>query len=240
MREHLLGRLAASLVLVTFLVPLTASADDDDGKRRSLLDAQLTQFNGGCPPNPDEQPGGCIDVQFSVHRAPVCANGPNENVGDYSISMVREFAPEGEPSPLAGGSSTLVRAGDGVAFNLSTSDLAPNAPYTVWWVGFNPDNPCIDESTKTCSCTGNDLRPDKDSVFYATGGMSDRLGTATFAGNVEYGKLPMGFDQIPVFDTPDGPITFNAPLENGAEIHFVIRAHGPALRGRGRRGGDDD
>lgn len=234
MREHLLGRLAASLVLVTFLVPLTASADDDDGKRRSLLDAQLTQFNGGCPPNPDEQPGGCIDVQFSVHRAPVCDNGPNENVGDYSISMVREFAPEGEPSPLAGGSSTLVRAGDGVAFNLSTSDLAPNAPYTVWWVGFNPDNPCIDESTKTCSCTGNDLRPDKDSVFYATGGMSDRLGTATFAGNVEYKTLPDGVDQVPF--APD----FANGLQLGAEIHFVIRAHGPALRGRGRRGGDDD
>lgn len=29
-------------------------------------DVQLTQFDGGCPP------GGCVDVQVSVHRSPFC------------------------------------------------------------------------------------------------------------------------------------------------------------------------
>ena len=188
-----------------------------NGEGSAQLMAQLTQFNGGCPPNPSDDPAGCIDVQFSIHRAPVCANGPNALIGDtYSISMVREFS-----SALAGGSSTLVRADDGLAFNLSTTGLAPNAPYTVWFVGFNPGNPCIVEGGE-CTCGGEDI----DSVFWGTGGMTDSLGSATFTGNINYGELPGGIDQVPF---PG----FANPVFEGAEIHFVIRAHGPALKGNG-------
>ncbi len=244
MKTNLPCRLAALLALVAFVFPMTALADDDDkGKKRSLLEAQLTEFNGGCPPNPSEEPGGCIDVQFSEHRASHCITGPNVNIENFSIGMVRAF---GDPAPLSGGSSILVRADDGIALSLSTTDLAPNAPYTVWWVGFNPDdpndpnedgNPCV----ALCNCSGDQLRPDDDSIFYATGGMTDSLGSATFSANVEYGELPAGIDQIPEFDDgAGGTISFGAPHLEGAEIHPVIRAHGKALKGKRRRGGDDD
>ena len=136
--------------------------------------------------------------------------------------MVREFGSEA----LAGGSSTLVRAGDGVAFNLSTTGLSPNAPYTVWWVGFNPGNECIVDGGE-CTCGEADI----DSVFWAAGAMTDELGSATFIGNVEYGVLPDGYDQVPF------PELFPNPLEEGAEIHFVIRGHGPALKGSGNGNG---
>ncbi len=36
------------------------------------LEDQLTQFNGGCPPNPVDDLEGCVDVQFSVHRSRQC------------------------------------------------------------------------------------------------------------------------------------------------------------------------
>lgn len=212
------------MLIVALAIPSRTLADDDDD--RDLLLEQLTQFNGGCPPNPEGELSGCIDVQFSIHRAPVCDNGPNANLGIYSFSMVREFREitEATEDPLAGGSSTLVRAGDGVAFDLSTTGLAPNAPYTMWVVGFNPDNSCINAADSKCTCGSNDI----DAVFWGAGAMSDQLGSATFIGNANYDVLPDGPDQVPF------PDLFPESLELGAEIHFVIRAHGPALIG------DDD
>jgi len=202
-------------IAVLLLHSALADADEDN----AALMAQLTQFNGGCPPNALEMPGGCIDVQFSVHRAPSCFNGPNVDVGGYSFSMVRD----NDDAALEGGSSTLVRAGDGLAFNLISNGSAPKAPYTVWWVGFNPDNPCITDDPGVCTCGPASLRPGQDSIFYATGAMSDLLGTATFAGEINYGEIPQGFDQVPF-----GGL-FGVGIQQGAEIHFVVRAHGPAL-----------
>lgn len=210
------------LSLVVSGLPLGAQADDR-GRGQGRLLEQLTQFDGGCEINQ------CEDVQFSIHRAPVCPNGPSADLGDYSVSMVREFSGE-----LSGGSSSLVRAVDGLSFNFSSTGLRQNAPYTVWWVAFNPGNECV-SSEDPCSCTADSLRPGADSVFYATGAMTDRLGTVHFAGNINYGEVPAGFDQVPF-----GGL-FGVGIEPGAEIHFVIRDHGPALRGGGRRDfeGDD-
>ena len=142
--------------------------------------------------------------------------------------MVREFS-----GRLSGGTSTLVRADDGLSFDLSSTELRHNAPYTVWWVAFNPDNDCI-SSDEPCNCSMESLRPGMDAVFYATGAMTDRLGTVQFSGNVDYGEVPTGFDQVPF-----GGL-FGAGIQPGAEIHFVIRDHGPALRGRARREDRDD
>ena len=210
----------ASFAIAVLLVPVYSVADDDRGRGHSRLKAQLTQFDGGCPPNALESPDGCIDVQFSIHTLPSCTDGPTVNVDGYSISMIRDNA----DASLEGGSSTLVRAGDGLAFNFTTNGLRPNAPYTVWWVAFNPDNPCV----AACDCGGLSLRPSLDSIFYATGAMTDVLGTVTFAGEVKYGEVPDGFDQVPF-----GGL-FPAGIDEGAEIHFVVRGHGPALRGGGR------
>lgn len=202
----------AVLILVATCFGGSAAFADSD-----RLIEQLTQFNGGCPPNDD-----CDNAQFSIHRAPVCPNGPDASVtGTFSVSMVRQV--DAASPPLRGGSSTLVRASDGVAINLSTAGLRPNAPYTIWWVAFNPDNPCISNAVD-CNCGGGDLRPGQDSVLYAGGAMSDLLGNAHFAAHIDYGQVPSGEGQV----TP-----MNAPIESGAEIHLVIRGHGEALKGNG-------
>jgi len=210
-----------ALPLAALILPFGTEADDRNNGHSRLVE-QLTQFDGGCPPNQ------CEDVQFSIHRATVCLNGPNAGIDRYSVSMVREFS-----GHLSGGSSTLVRADDGLAFNLTTTSLRPNSPHTIWWVAFNPDNPCI-SNEDPCSCSAEALRPGADSVFYATGAMSDRLGSVSFAGNVEYGEVPAGIDQIPF-----GGL-FGVGIQPGAEIHFVVRAHGPALDGGGHRDQDHD
>lgn len=212
----------AVLSLLLSSLPLGAQADDR-GKGHSRVLDQLTQFDGGCETNQ------CEDVRFSIHRAPVCPNGPNASLDNYSVSMVREYSGD-----LSGGASMLVRAEDGLSFDLSATGLRQNAPYTVWWVAFNPGNECI-SSEDPCSCTADSLRPGVDSVFYATGAMTDRLGTVNFAGNINYGTVPTGFDQVPF-----GGL-FGVGIQPGAEIHFVIRDHGPAMQGGGRRDfGDDD
>lgn len=45
------------------------------------LEAQLTEFNGGCTKTSDDDPPGdaCFDVQFSVHRSPVCRPGDDDD-----------------------------------------------------------------------------------------------------------------------------------------------------------------
>lgn len=211
--KRFFGSVIVTLFLAALALPSHTLADDDD---RELLLEQLTQFNGGCPPNPVEEVGGCIDVQFAIHRSDsVCNGNPSESIGDVSITEVRKISDES----LAGGSSTLVRSEDGVSYSLSTGELAPDAPYTNWWVAFNPDNECL----ATCDCDGSDLRGDRDSVFWATGAVTDILGHATFSANVDFGSLPDGEDQVPF--SPD----FANPIEPGAEIHIVVRAHGPKL-----------
>ena len=223
-------RMLISFAIAAVLLSHISLADGNRGRGRAALKAQLTQFDGGCPPNPLEVIGGCIDVQFSVHRAPSCTNGPNANINGYSISMIRDNA----DAALEGGSSTLVRASDGLAFNLISNGLARNAPYTVWWVGFNPDNTCITDDPAVCTCGPDRLRAGQDSIFYATGAMSDKLETATFAGEIIYGEVPDGFDQVPFGGA------FGVGIQEGAEIHFVVRAHGRALKGNRGRGSDSD
>lgn len=210
-----------TLLLIVPGVPLVVQADHR-GNGHGRLYAQLTQFDGGCEINQ------CEDVQFSIHRAPVCPNGPNANLENYSVSMVREFSLD-----LSGGASTLVRAEDGLSFSLTAAGLRQNAPYTVWWVAFNPGNECI-SSVNPCNCSVESLRPGVDSVFYATGAMTDRLGSVNFTGNIDYDEVPTGFDQVPF-----GGL-FGVGVQPGAEVHFVIRDHGPALRGGGRRDSGDD
>jgi len=218
-----------AVVAAAFIFPTLAIADDDDDDRRgpppSRLLQQLTQFNGGCPPHPVDEPGGCIDVQFAVHRNhPNCVGNPSETLGDVSFTEVRNF-----DGSLVGGSSTLVRSADGLSYDLITGELAPDAPYTNWWVAFQADNPCL----ATCDCEGIDLRPGQDSVFWATGALSDILGQAVFAANVDFGAVPDGKDQTPFPAFANG-------IEPGAEIHIVVRAHGPGLPGRSGKGEADD
>lgn len=138
-----------------------------------------------------------------------------------SFAGVEEF-------PVAGGdavdgASILLRNDEGVAYTFSTRSLRRAAPYTNWWVNFNNPEDC----TTPCACSDVDFgNPEVDiGVFWATGRVTNGFGQADFSAQVAYGDLPGGEDQVPFAPA------FASPIEPGAEIHLIVRAHGPRLRG---------
>ena len=116
------------------------------------------------------------------------------------------------------GSSILVRTETGIAYTLSTRELAPGAAYTNWWVAFNNPEDCVDP----CNCSDVDFaNPDEViSVFWATGRVADSNGQGDFAANVDFGELPSNPDQV-AFGLAN-------PIEPGAEVHVIVRTHGEA------------
>ncbi len=132
-----------------------------------------------------------------------------------SISRVGKF-----DGGDADGASMLTRTRNGVAYSLNTRELAPDVPYTNWWITFNNPEKCF----KRCACGEADFdNPKVDiGVFWATGRISDAYGQAAFSAEVEYGELPGEADQVPF---PD----FDSPIKRGAEIHLVVRGHGPRI-----------
>lgn len=126
----------------------------------------------------------------------------------------------GDTDAEISGASSLTWSRDGVGFDYNTADLEPDAPYTMWWVTFNRPRKCL----SACECGLVDLAdPAVDAgVFFAGGRMTDQHGQADFAGEIDYGELPTGEDQIPF---PG----IEAAIKRRSEIHLVVREHGEAL-----------
>ena len=116
------------------------------------------------------------------------------------------------------GTSDLVRTVDGVSMNIDTTDL-PIGAYSVWWVIFNDPSMCSDGE-----CGENDVLPPPGtkgamvSPVWATGGIvgPDRMGHFS-------ASLGVGPDAIP------GQVLWGDGLTDpmGAEIHMILRYHGP-------------
>lgn len=143
----------------------------------------------------------------------------DDEASEISFAQVEEFPVAG--GEVVDGASILIRKEEGVAYTFSTRGLRRAAPYTNWWVTFN--NP---EACKTpCVCSDVDFaNPDVDiGVFWATGRVTNGFGQADFSAQIDYGALPGGEDQVPF--APD----FASAIEPGAEIHVIVRAHGPRL-----------
>ena len=124
-------------------------------------------------------------------------------------------------NPQTRGTSDLVRTVDGIAMNIDTTDL-PVGAYTVWWVIFNNPVGCSDGE-----CGENDVLPPPGTVeaevaaTWATGGIvgPDRMGHFS-------ARLGVGADAAPG-QTLWGELT--NPM--GAEVHLIVRYHGPAVWG---------
>lgn len=114
------------------------------------------------------------------------------------------------------GASTLIRTGKNVGYHAVLRNLEPGAAYTNWFVTFNEPQNCA----VPCSCGVADLFTPavETGIFFATGGVADAYGRASFAGETNWGEVPGGFDQAPA---PFG-------AEPDAEVHIVVRTHGPA------------
>ena len=119
------------------------------------------------------------------------------------------------------GSATLIRTREGVKLDLHTTDLNAGDAYTIWWIIFNNPAACAD------GCAGSDLQGTpgvEGSVMNATGRVADGDGNGSFSA-----FLPVGFIHT---NPSSGNLRqpFGPGLQNleGAEIHVVVRSHGPS------------
>ncbi|MDJ0946550.1 MAG: hypothetical protein QNJ30_24135 [Kiloniellales bacterium] len=144
-----------------------------------------------------------------------------DEAASVSFAGVKEFDAAG--GGVVDGATILHRGAEGVAYTFSTRDLQRAAPYTNWWVTFNNPEAC----TTPCACSDVDFENAAVDigVFLATGRVSNGFGQAEFAAEIDYGELPDGRDQVPFAPA------FASPIEPGAEIHLIVRAHGPRLFG---------
>ena len=123
----------------------------------------------------------------------------------------------GTGEPIEESLATLTRNPDGVEINLETT--LDEGTYTLWWVLFNDPEYCVD------GCGGDDLgNPSVNaSVIYAAGQVVDKAGTVSFSALLPEKYLPQGPDQVR---------SGEGLLESfGAEIHAIIRTHGPEIPG---------
>lgn len=118
------------------------------------------------------------------------------------------------------GDARLARTDTGVSYNLRTTGLEKGHATSIWWVIFNNPEHCA-----TTPCTVSDLFvPDVDPAVMAGGGnMVGASGNSAYAGHLNEGQI-----------TNEHPLLQNGPGlvdARGAEIHLVVRSHGPVIPG---------
>ena len=156
-----------------------------------------------------------------------------DDMPEAVTTTVHYFA---DASEVEGASASLTRYENGLVMALHTSDLNQDETYTVWWVVFNEPGNCSD------ACGENDIfifegdEPVLDennnlvlnvegveaaniSVLFASGAYVDDDGIGHFGGITGLGDRP---------GTIFGPGVVN-PLT--AEVHLVVRTHGPVVEG---------
>jgi hypothetical protein len=124
------------------------------------------------------------------------------------------------------GDARLARTDTGVTYNLRTSGLTGGDAVSIWWVIFNNPEYCLDDDGYYGGdCELSDLFLEKvDAAVQAAGGhVIGNSGRAGFAGHLNEGQIT---NEHPMF--LDGPGLTDA---RGAEIHLVVRTHGPVIPG---------
>jgi hypothetical protein len=152
---------------------------------------------------------GILCVGLTVQPALRAASVTTTSVSDF---------PEGPVSP--GSSSTLVRNDTGVSATFLVSGLNPGVVYTFWWLVFNEPENCSPPA-----CNLDDVVPFPGN---SAAGVSLLFGAGQVIGNSGSGHYGA---RLAVGDTTGaffGPGLVD-PL--GAEIHIVLRSHGPVVDG---------
>jgi hypothetical protein len=150
----------------------------------------------------------------------VAQKGQSGNV-KTTITKVVQFGNASITIPYAGAS--LLRNNEGVFGTISTSGLAPGHVVTLWWAVFNEPDACAG-----LVCAPPDLNNAlvNGSLQLGGGEVVGESGRADFDGYLGVGDNT-GFYRLPMF--PNMPDPAPGILDSkGAEIHLVIRDHGPA------------
>lgn len=160
---------------------------------------------------------GCLLLLLTV----TLANAQREERGNVktSIAPVVQFTNLSAVIPYAGAS--LSRNNSGVFGTISTSGIAPGNVVTLWWAIFNnphacASTPCVPIDLNTPAVNG--------SLQFGGGQIVGPNGRADFTGYLGIGDSSGFYRLFP--NMPDPPVGLVHP--KGAEIHLVIRDHGPA------------
>ncbi len=122
------------------------------------------------------------------------------------------------------GTSTLHRNSNGITVNYKVDGLIPGHTYTVWWVIWNFPENCEVQG----ECADNDFGdPDVQvELMYATGHVAGGSGKGNFGAHLNENDASGTIN--PLFFLPSYGGLLDA--EN-AEVHVVLRSHGPAVPG---------
>lgn len=148
-----------------------------------------------------------------------------------------------EDETSAGGQSSLIRDGASgtVSAHIKTTHLERGHAHTYWWVVFNDPSQCsggecgLDDifidGDPTAGLNVSQINAVGIGVLGGNGEVANRGGRATFTGTLFEGSS-LGHD---VVIGPGGLFDVGSLLQEGnamtAEIHIVLRDHGPALTG---------
>jgi hypothetical protein len=139
--------------------------------------------------------------------------------------------------PLAGssipsedvGTSTLTRTGSGIALDLHTTGLQAGHAVTIWWMVFNHPEACTTGASTTetsadprCGMADMTNPAAGLSVLYAAGHVIDEDGVTDFGAYLQEGDTDGALEGMAL-----GLLDAAA-----ADVHLVVRDHGPADPGR--------
>lgn len=162
---------------------------------------------------------GTLILLAALAAMPAAAQSGDSGNVKTSIGPVVQFGNPSVVVPFAGAS--MSRNNAGVFGTISTSGLTPGHVVTLWWAFFNTPAGCANTI-----CAPSDLNRliVNGSLQFGGGQIVGANGRADFSGYVGVGDSSGYFALFP--NMPDPPVGLVDP--KGAQIHLVIRDHGPA------------
>lgn len=168
------------------------------------------------------------------------AGAGNNGAPDAEQPLYWHIEPDGAGGVEVGqavhnSSAAIWRDEDGISFRIRTTGLTKDHAYTVWFFSYDaPENCRTGDGNEGTRCTGNDfLNPASlPSIMWGTGKFVKSNGLVTFTGRRESPSSPCITEPAVVDEKCSGVLLghgLHDPL--GAEIHFVLRDHGPDQEG---------
>lgn len=126
------------------------------------------------------------------------------------------------------GTSRLLRNDNALTFSINSSHFEAGTAVTVWMMIFNNPENCTDGECGEDDIFDPEARAavKTDVVFAGSGRVIQKSGKATFAGHRNDGDNSDSI--VPILFDEEAYGLINA---RKAEIHFVIRSHGPLIPG---------
>jgi hypothetical protein len=124
------------------------------------------------------------------------------------------------------GTSTLHRNGNGLTVNYKTTNLMPGHAYTLWWVVWNKPENCATPG----ACVESDLANAEEvevQLLYAAGSVAGNNGKGNFSAHLKENDDSGSVHEL--FGLPNFGGLQDA---QSAEIHAVLRSHGPKIPGQ--------